>query len=552
MQKPQKWIWYHARHDLGFVILLSVLSGLSACSGVAFALLSRQILDIATGDATGILWLYFLGLAAVLLAQIGLDVLVSHLTVWVTGRVEIRLRDEVFGALFCKQWPDVQSYHSGELLNRLISDSHVVVNGMVSLLPRAVSLVTRLVACAAVLVVLDWRFSLVMAVLGCLLLVFSRLYGKHMKQLHKQCQETEGKSRSYMQESLENWMVIQSFDGSDAVRKQLGIKMQAHFANLLHRNHWSNLSSSLLRIAFSGSYYVALAWGAMRLAVGAVTFGTLTAFLQIISQIRMPLVNMSNVLPQYYNMVASAERLMELTALPDEPRLPSRPDLQTMYANLVSLRVSGVRFAYEAEHPVLEQAELVLHKGEFVALAGFSGIGKSTLFKLLLGFYHPEEGNVEAVLADGTVLPLGADTRRLFAYVPQQNMLLSGTVRENLAQFAEKADEEEIWRALETADVADAIRALPDGLDTVLGERGAGLSEGQLQRLAIARALLGNSPILLLDEVTASLDEPTEARVLSNLRKLPNRTCLCISHRPAALRICDRVVRIVDGKCIED
>ncbi len=550
-QSAWRWVFDRLRGDRRHIVMLAVLSGLSACSGVVFALLSRQVLDVATGDVAGNLWLCCGGLAVTLVLQIGLDVLGSHMNAWVTGRVEMRLRDELFGVLFGKCWPDVKGYHSGELLNRITGDTQVVVNGVISLLPRSVSLVTRLVACAAVLVVMDWRFSLVMAVLGGLVLVFSRFYGRRMKQLHKNTQEAEGKSRAYMQESLENWMVIQSFDGSGPVRRQLGERLQTHFRHVMRRSRWSCVSSSLMRFFFSGSYYVALAWGALRLAAGAITFGALTAFLQIVSQIRMPLMNMSGLLPQFYNMLASAERLMELNDLPDEPRTAQPPERDALYESLQALRFTGVRFAYDAEHPVLEGVDLMVHKGEFVALAGFSGIGKSTLFKLLLGFYHPNEGRVEAVTATDAVA-LGADTRRLFAYVPQQNMLLSGTVRENIARFTANATEEAIWQAAETADVAAAIRELPDGLDTVLGERGSGMSEGQLQRLAIARAVLSGAPVLLLDEVTASLDEQTEARVLQNLRALPGRTCLCISHRQAAMDICDRVIRIVDGKCVEN
>lgn len=544
------WVFARMRRDLGFIICLTIVSSVSTCLSIALALLSRQVLDIATGDATGNLLMCGIGLILVLVLQIVLEVLVSYTSAWITGRIEMRMRDRVFAALFQKRWKDFSAHHSGELLNRLTSDTQVVVNGMVMLLPRAVSFVARIIACGVVLVILDWRIAVIMLVLGGVMMVSSRLYGRRMKQIHKDCQASDGHTRAYIQESLENWMVIQSFGGSGVVGQRLMERMRVYFANILRRNRWSNFSFSVLRLAFSGSYYVALAWGASQLAVGAVTFGTLMAFLQIISQIRMPLMNMSNLLPQYYNMLASAERLMELEALPDEPRLDEKLDLAVLYDELECLRLSGVSFAYDTEHPVLVKNDFSLNKGEFVALTGFSGIGKSTLFKLLLGFYAPEEGRVEAVTAK-KIIPLGADTRCLFAYVPQQNMLLSGTVRDNIAQFAQDATEEMIWQAAEIAEVADAIRELPKGLDTVLRERGSGMSEGQLQRLAIARAVLSGAPILLLDEATASLDSVTEERVLRNLRGLSDRTCLCISHRPAALALCDRVIRLEDGHCVE-
>ncbi len=545
------WVWRVARPDIWRILLLAVISGGLSLGYVVFALLSQQVIDIATGEIVGSLWLSGGAMLGMLVLQGGLNVLYSHLNVWVNGRVEIRIKDLVFGRLFTKRWQEVSRYHSGDLLNRLTSDSQVVVNGIVTIVPRLVSLVTRLIACLVVLLTMDGRFTLLMLGLGGLMLLGSRLYGRKMKKLHKECQHLDGEARSFMQEGVENWMVIQSFGGDEATRRRLGKRLWRHFAAKLRRSHWSNLSHAAMYLLFSGSYYGALLWGAVRLAAGSLSFGTLTAFLQIVSQIRTPFMNMSGILPQYYNMLASAERLMELEQLPEEPRCPLPAPVTTLYENMTCLRVEDVHFAYDAEHPVLTGASLTVQKGEFVALVGFSGIGKSTLFKLLLGFCTPSEGSV-SLLTDEQAVPLGADTRPLFAYVPQQNMLLSGTIRENIAFCNADATDEAVWAAAEVADVAEAIRQLPDGLNTALGERGAGLSEGQIQRLAIARAVLSGAPILLLDEATSSLDEATEERVLRHLRALPGRTCLCISHRPAALELCDRVARIEDGKFLEE
>ncbi len=547
-QKTVKsFIWGITRPDVGYLVLTSLLGALSAGCGVSFALISRRVLDVADGKIEGDIWLYSGVLIGTLLFQILLDLVGSYLGTVIAGRMDMRIKDTVFAALFRKRWQDVSTYHSGDLMNRLTGDGQVVVNAMSTLIPRTVSFATRLIACVAVLFVLDWRFTLIMLGLAAVILLAYRLYGVKAKRLHKTCQEAEGRSRAYMQESVENWMVIQSFDGGGTVRDRLGTLLRTHFSHVRRRARWSHTASAAMRLVFSGSYYVALVWGAFQLSEGALTYGTLMAFMQIILQIRMPMVNMSGILPQYYNMLASAERLLELENLPDESRTAALP--ADAYDRLQSLRVTDVHFAYDAEHPVLTGASLTIQKGEFVALAGFSGIGKSTLFKLLLGFYAPISGTVELVTTNGTI-PLGADTRRLFTYVPQQNMLLSGTVRENIALFCSEVTEEALWQAARVADIDEAIRQMPQGMDTPLGERGAGLSEGQLQRLAIARAVLSGAPILLLDEVTSSLDEVTEERVLRNLRALPGRTCLCISHRPAALTLCDRVIRVEDGKIL--
>ena len=544
----KNWIWRVSRADMARIVLLSVTTGITSLTTVVFAVLTQRVIDIALGDQQGNLWWNIAGLFIVLLFQVAMDVFNSQFTARILGRMEMRIKDTVFATLFKKKWQDVSRFHSGELLNRLNSDSHFVANGVVSLIPRIVSLTTRLVACLAVLLMLDARFTAVMLALGVVLVAVSRLFGKRVKVLHKQTQESDGKARSYMQESLENWMMIQSFEGSEHVRGRLWDRLKVHFDRSIARNRWSSFSNASIHILFSGSYYAALAWGALRLAAGAISFGTLTAFLQIVSQIRMPFMQMSHVLPQYYHMIASAERLIELEDLPDEPRAQQALDCKSVTPQ--ALAINGVSFAYEPEHPILTDASLTVRRGEFVALSGFSGIGKTTLFKLMLGFYAPQSGTLEVATDDGRYA-LGADTRGLFAYVPQQSILLSGTIRENIAFCCPDVTDEQIMAAAKVAAIDDVIASLPNGLDTPLGERGSGLSEGQLQRLAIARAVLCDAPILLLDEVTASLDEATEETVLRNLRALTDKTCICISHRPAALGVCDRVIRIEDGRFCE-
>ena len=553
--KPAKsaknWIWQIAKPLAGRIAVLSAISGFIATSTVLFALLSQRVIDRATGDAQGSLWGPGLVLLSLLAIRLCMSTLYMVLHDWISGKMEIRIKDRIFNTLFHKRWRDVNAFHSGELLNRMTSDSAVVVTGVVKTIPQVVSMATSLIACVAVLLTMDWQFTLVMLGMGAVMLIISRFYGKRMKVLHKECQATDGKGKSFTQEALYNWMVVQSFGGADTVRGRMDKLLHVNFKAKMRRAWWSSISHAALYLLFNGSYYIALVWGAVQLAGNAMTFGALTALLQIVSQIRTPFMNMSGILPQYYNMLASAERIIELENLPDEPRLPQLYEAGELYRRLQSIDVADVRFSYDEDKEVLSGANFTLHKGEFVALAGYSGIGKSTLFKLMLGFYPPNMGTLTAQL-DGETLTLGADTRCLFAYVPQKNMLLSGTIRENVVFCCGDVSDEAIWAAAEVADVADAIRQLPDGLDTLLGESGAGMSEGQLQRLAIARAVLSGAPILLLDECTASLDESTEERVLRNLRTLPDRTCLCISHRPAALDICDRVVRVVDGKIIEE
>jgi len=547
----QNWIWRIAKPDAWMIALMSLITALTSAGMVLFAVVTQYVIDIATGETTGSLWVAGSILVAMVIAEVLLNVWYQYLTSWVAGRIVIRIKDTLFTTLFRKNWRDVSSFHTGELVNRLSSDNGVVASGVATLIPHIVSLITRLIACVFVLFSVDWQFTLALLGAGSVLVLLSHFYGKKMKSIHKECQATDGQSKSFAQESLANWMVIQSFSGVNTVRGRLRKLLLNNYRAKLRRAKWRNVGSASSYLIFSGGYYAALLWGAVMLTNNAITFGALTAFLQVVSQIRTPLLNMTGILPQYYSMLASAERIIELENLPEEPRLPQLYEAGELYGRMQSIGIDNVSFSYDEDKIVLDGADFTVQKGEFVALAGFSGIGKTTLFKLMLGFYPPDVGALYADLGEEKV-PLGADTRCLFAYVPQQSMLLSGTIRENIAFCCGDVSDDAIWAAAEVADVAEAIRQQPDGLNTMLGERGSGLSEGQLQRLAIARAVLSNAPILLLDECTASLDEATEERVLQRLRALPDRTCLCISHRPAALEICDRVVRVVDGKFVED
>jgi len=275
------------------------------------------------------------------------------------------------------------------------------------------------------------------------------------------------------------------------------------------------------------------------------SFGSLMAVIQLVNQLQAPFVNLSGVLPKYVAMCASAERLMEIEEIQGDYHAPEE-DADSLYAEMRELRAEGIRFSYDRE-AILDGADFALPKGSFAVITGPSGIGKSTLLKLLLGIYQPDSG---ALLIQGAErrVTVSRSTRRLFAYVPQGNLLLSGTLRENLTIVNPDATEEAIADALYVSTMDEFAAGLPQGLDTVLGENGLGLSEGQAQRLAIARAIVSNAPILLLDECTSALDEATEAKVMMRIKALPDRTCIAVTHRPAAVSLCDWRLEVDGGK----
>lgn len=365
--------------------------------------------------------------------------------------------------------------------------------------------------------------------------------------LHKEVQRTNGVVRSYMQECIENLIVIKSFANEHAVCGKLNQFQKDNYRIRIKRNAISNLANTLVYVLFTAGYYAALVWGAFQISFGVMTFGTLTAFLQIIQQIRAPFRNVSGLIPQYYSMQASAERLMEIEDMEEESQKIRIEDVSEFQKDFRAIVAEHVTFAYQNGDIILDDVSLRVNKGDLIAIVGESGIGKSTMMKLMLHLMPCESGKLYFETVNGKI-EIDAGTRNVFSYVPQGNMIMSGTIRENITFCNHDIGEEEIRKAAEIACIWDYIETLPQGLETVLTERGEGLSEGQVQRIAIARAILNDAPILLLDECTSSLDKDTEWKVLQNLKKMNTKTIICISHTAAGVACCDRVVEIENKK----
>ncbi len=542
-----KWIIAVAKPIIPMIVIISVLSVALASFGVMFAFVSSNLIDVATGQASGNLKNQIISLIAVIVMQILIHSVASALNARANGKLTVILKTRIFGSAMQKNWQDISAIHSGDLLNRINNDVNVIVQAVINIVPSLLSLLTRIISGLIYLCVIDSSFAVLMLIVGPTILVLARIYSKKMKVYHKKCQESDGKIMSFMQESIQNLLMIKSFCSENFMIKKSGELQQDNYKLKIKRNNLSILASVGLFIIFYSSYYLALAWGAYRLSTGAITYGTMMAFLQLINQIQSPFMNLSSLLPQYYAMIASAERIIEIENIPDEEFSGEVVDTEKTYASLASLDAENIFFSYDGEN-IFENTSVSLKKGEFVAIAGSSGIGKSTLLKLFMGVITPQKGKIVFRATDGEVYTADKSMRKMFAYVPQGNMILSGTIRDNIIFADNNAGDEEIIKCAKLAEIWDFIESLENGLDTVIGERGLGLSEGQIQRLAIARALLCKSPVLLLDEATSALDEKTEAAVLKNLKALDSKTCIIISHRPCALEICDRTLYISDKK----
>lgn len=534
-----KWIYRRIKRFLPAIIATALISAVTAVSYVVLALLTKRVLDIATGDAAGNLAAAGAALFAVIALQVTAGACQSLLNAYTNGKLTMSLREYLFTAICKKKYEEISPYHSGDILNRITSDVDTVVSSSVTIIPNSVSIFTKIIAGLGAMVFMNPILALIILLLGVTVPAIGRFISKKYKYMHKECQRTEGRTRSFMQECFENIVVIKTFASEGPFIKRLQRYMDDNFKLKIKRTGISIAATISLYTFFTIGYYAVLLWGAGGLSKGTLTYGTLMAFLQLISQLRSPLQNVSGILPQYYSAIASAERLTELEGLRDETSLLKPEDADKLKADFKSIEAKNLCFGYGAKN-ILENCSFTAEKGDIIAITGESGSGKSTLFKLILGLYSPASGS----LTVNGEIPTDASVRPLFAYVPQGNMVLSGSIRDNISLCNPDVDEESIINAAKAAEIYDYIAALPDGLDTMLSERGAGLSEGQIQRISIARALITEAPVLLLDEATSALDESTETRVLENIRRMTGKTVLFITHRNTSLKACDKIMHI--------
>ncbi len=542
-----KWILKRIKKRIPAMVLLIVVCIVNAALGVSFALGTRGVIDSAVSGVKA----DFIKACAVQLSII-LGIL---LTLTMTRQLKERLimdleRDwkrQLLSGLLHGDYAGVSSYHSGELLNRLNNDVRILNTGIVNILPSLASMITRLVSAIAVLVAIEPMFTLVVLAAGVAVILLTSIVRKNLKGLNKRVSEAEGRVSGFIQETLEKLLMVQAMDVSAQMESRAEVLMEDRYQIQRKRKNVSLLANTFVSVLAYGAGFGALVFCGGGLLAGTMTFGTLTAVTQLISQLQGPLVNMSGIIPQYVALVAAGERLQELEKLYEEPE-PEKLEPTPIYEQMKALCGRELCFAYDRDR-IFENAEFSVEKGSFGAILGHSGIGKSTLLKLLMGIFKPASGMLYIEKADGTQV-IDRSTRRLFAYVPQGNLLLSGTLRDNLTITCPDATQEQIDQAVHISCMDDYLPSFPKGLDTVIGESGAGLSEGQAQRLSIARAVLSGAPILLLDEATSALDGETEKLVLERLRSLENKTCIAVTHRPAALSLCDWTMEMKDGKCV--
>lgn len=549
------WLWHTTKGKHRYVAALMVLQVLVNAGSVCYSLLFRDLIDRAVEKQLSGFYYAMGSLAALAVAQLLMRAAVRWLEEYTRAGVENGLKHRLFDVLLKKSYASVTGVHTGEWMNRLTSDTLVVADGITQILPHVGGILVRMVGAFGMIVILEPYFGAVIVPVGVIFLFAARLLRPALKRLHGQVQQADGSVRVLLQERLDNQLIVRAFAQQNRTVKLADEKMEAHHGVRMKRSRISNLYSMGFGFVMQGMYLLGAFISGIGIAKGTVSFGTLTAILQLISLLQSPLSEISSYFSRWYAMLASAERLMEAESFPESfpEEIPAETEALRIYREeFGGIALENMSFSYvePGETPsriTIQNLNMQLKKGEFLAIMGSSGCGKSTLLKLLMGLYAPDSGQMRLLRKSPLESrPLGIEDSGLFAYVPQGNQLMSGTIRKILAfDDPEKMQQEaQLWQALKIACADGFVSQLPESLDTTLGEHGSGLSEGQIQRLALARAVFSRRPILLLDEATSSLDEETERNLLDNLRTMTDHTVLLVTHRPRACEICDRVLQL--------
>ncbi len=535
------WLAGKIRKRIPMLIFLSAVNVLLAGVGVAVAMQSKKMLDIATsGDAfdKNAFLTSCIVLAALVLVMVALRFLAAEFKQRLTILLDMDWKRELLHHLMNGEFAPVQQYHSGELVNRLSNDVKTVDDGIATVLPTLASMVTRLIGASIVLFQMEPVLTAVLLGAGLFLVLSTTVLRRALKNLHKKVAASDGKVGGFIQEAMEKLLIVEAMDVADEMdHRALGLLNERKQIQKKQKTV-SVLGTTGMTLVMYVLYFGSIIVCAVQLVRGSITVGTLAAVTQLIGQLQTPFTSLSAMINAYVAMKGSAERLRELYELP--LREGASADGNALYENMQTLSGEHLHFTYPGdEEETIRDLSFSVNKGQFVCITGESGAGKSTLLKLLLGIYPPDSGLLKA----GDTA-LCAATRRLFTYVPQGNLLISGTLEENLRLTAPEATEEELWNALSAAGLDAFVRELPEGLNTKIKETGAGISEGQAQRLSIARALLKDAPVILLDEATSALDPETEAYVLDRMKAMAGKTVLVVTHRPYAKEIADAEIRI--------
>ena len=537
--KYTRWLWSHSVGARGAILVNILLGSLTVGLNLLFIFLCKRLVDIATGVEAGSLGPYTVFVLSVVVLRLvvaTINVRVENLT---NSKMNFIIRKGLYSNLLYAEWLGKEKRHTGDTVNRLESDVSTVTNVIVSDFPQIFTTLVQLVAAIVFLCTMEWRLAALLVLITPLFILFSRIFVRRLREMTRGIRETESEVQSHLQESLQHRMVIQSMENEGRMEDRLDDLQDREYGQIKERTRFNVIARSMVGAAFSFGYIAAFLWGVYGISKGTLTYGVMTAFLQLVGQVQRPLVNLTRQIPSLIYSSTSIDRLMEMEDAPKE--VAGDP---VRLAGPAGIRVENLDYRYpDGKRMILKDLTFDFPPLSRTAIVGETGAGKSTLIRLMLALLKPVGGRV-VLYDEAQETPASAATRCNLVYVPQGNTLFSGSVRENLLMGKPDATEDEMKAALETA-VADFVYSLPDGLETRCGEGGSGLSEGQSQRIAIARGLLRPGSILLLDEFSSSLDPETEQKLMDNLtKKAAGKTMIFITHRERIAQLCERTCRI--------
>ena len=533
-----EWLWRASGGVRLRVLVCSIVGGLHVAASLAFVWVCKSLIDAVTTDAGEPLTWYIVAMAGCMLMQTILSAVETRVTSHADILLKNRLRHKLFSGLMESRWDGKESFHTGDSLNRVMEDVRVAGESITKSVPAVIISAVQFVAAFLFLFAMNRDLAWVIPGLMLAMLLISRSYIRKMRKMNRDIRTTESSMQSLMQESLQHRVVIHTLEKTPYITDSLADQQEDLRGQVMDKTDYSIFARSMVQIGFAAGYAAAFLWGVFGIRNGTATFGMMTAFLQLVGQIQRPIMNLSRQLPSLINSLTSAERLTEVSSLPAEQKGESI-DLGPS----VGVRFHDVSYTYpDVASPVFVGLSHDFRPGTATAVVGETGAGKSTMMRLMLALLTPDKGKV--TLYSGKEVPASPQTRCNIVYVPQGNTLMSGSIRDNLLLGDPSASDEELWNVLHLA-AADFVSELPEGLDTICGEKGAGLSEGQAQRVCIARSLLRKGAVLLLDEPTASLDPQTEETLLRRLSdSAAGRTLILVTHRETAASLCDEVVRL--------